>query len=65
MSIFYWLLIERVIGGYFELGRLVDLLQKDLIILFLVLIMCYCRRITNYEKWRWERLTKKDLDIRD
>jgi len=50
MSILYYIIIEKI--GYFKIGRFVDLLQLDLIILLLAVILIY-------EIKRWQRL--KDL----
>jgi len=50
MSVIYYLIIEKI--GYFKLGRAIDLLQLDIIILLLTAILIY-------EVKRWYRL--KDL----
>lgn len=53
ISTFYWLGIEKMIGGIFELGRYVELLQLDLII-------AGVWEIVYYQRQRWKRLIKKD-----
>ena len=63
MSILYYFFIERwPIYGNFTPGRFVDLLQKDLMITLLVLVICYTRRVAQYQKWRWNRLKRIDKE---
>ena len=57
ISTFYFLGIEKIIGGKFELGRYVELLQLDLII-------CLLFEICRYQRLRWLRLTKQDEETR-
>lgn len=56
MSIIYLLIFKVFFPelGYFELGRFIDLALEDIKILFLILIMCYTRRIVVYAKRRWD-----------
>ena len=56
MSILYLLLIEHSwVGGIFYIGRFVDLLQLDAVILLLW-------RLLRYQKLRWRRLTSLDKE---
>jgi len=53
ISSFYYLCIEKIIGGVFILGRYVELLQLDLII-------CLLFEICRYQRLRWLRLMEED-----
>ncbi len=49
MSLIYYLFIDKI--GYFKLGRFVDLLQQDLIIVLLLVIAIYTIK-------RWKQIWK-------
>lgn len=53
ISTFYWLGIERIVGGIFELGRYTDLLQRDLIIFGIY-------ELLRFQRIRWKRLMVRD-----
>lgn len=53
MSLLYLILIENFLDGYFELGRMIDLAQSD-IIAFLLWWILRC------ELWRVRRLKNMD-----
>lgn len=57
ISFFYLCLFEKMIGGYFRLGRYITLLQMDLIIAGIWEIVWYQRK-------RWLRLEKQDKERR-
>ena len=50
MSILYYLFIDKI--GYFRLGRFVDLLQRDLVIIVLLTILVF-------EILRWNRIKNR------
>ena len=65
--LYFWEFVIRPFFGWssignFELGRLVDLLQRDLIIAFLIWCGCYLRRIVICERQRWDYILKKEKE---
>lgn len=58
MSIYYFIRFYHTTFGYFRWGRLVDLAQRDMMIVLLFLCILYLRRIVVYQRLRWLRLNK-------